>query len=118
MWQIVVNILWALALYVLSVAVFGLAVWMVLPVKQSPFRDGLGRGMRKCLVFCLVTELLFIGLVVGLGFLGVVVGLVIYYLAVVRVFEAKWLDAFWIILFNGVLWLGVEWLLTEWLASG
>lgn len=87
-------------------AIFGLSIWVYVPIKESPFADGVVNGIKKCTVFAVVMGLIaFCCLLIGP--LGVAPGLIFYFIGMKRVFNCGIFDTIVIGIINYVIQYGI-----------
>ena len=87
-------------------AIFGLSIWVYVPIKESPFADGVVNGIKKCTAFAVVMGLIaFCCLLIGP--LGVALGLIFYFIGMKRVFNCGIFDTIVIGIINYVIQYGI-----------
>jgi len=77
---------------VLGSAIFGLSIWVYVPLKESPFADGVVSGIKKCAAFSVVMGLIGFGLIYFIGIWGVVPFFLFYFIGMKRVFNCGFFD--------------------------
>ena len=92
---------------VLGSAIFGLSIWVYVPIKESPFADGVVKGLIKCTAFSLSIGLIGFGLLYFIGIFGVVPAFIIYFIGMKRVFNCGFFDTIFIGLINYVIQHGI-----------
>lgn len=92
---------------VLGSAIFGLSIWVYVPIKESPFADGVVKGIKKCTVFSLAIGLIGFGLLYFIGIFGAVAALIIYFIGMKRVFNCGIFDTIVIGIINYVIQHGI-----------
>ena len=92
---------------VLGSAIFGLSIWVYVPIEESPFADGVVKGLIKCTAFSLAIGLIGFGLLYFIGIFGVVPGLIIYFIGMKRVFNCGFFDTIVVGVINYVIHYGI-----------
>jgi len=104
---------------VVSSAVFGLSIWVYVPIKESPFRDGVAAGVKKCMAFSIAIWVLGNGILFLMspdgssGSVAALLVIVVFFLGMWRFFECGIFDTIIICVINIGVWICIGWLLSK-----
>ena len=100
---------------VVTSAVFGLSIWVYVPIKESPFRNGVAAGVKKCMAFSIAIWVLGNGILFLMdpGMVAALLVIAVFFLGMWRFFECGIFDTIIICVINIGVWICIGWLLSK-----